>query len=499
MFSTRINRLFVRLTTIELLFLMFSGECRLLGSEPIYQGEPESYWVDLLANLDSAPFATQWQTLGSNTIPVLIKALEKKDGPNASTIRTNAAFILSRNSDPKTLVAIASLALTYNIQARSLILPAVVKCLLNPDPEVCLGAARLLSHYYPYPPEDQNQGEVDKLACAEIEKAANNSDPHISNAASVAVRRGEQVATDEKKRHSVDFQGEQYEIFLMAKKNHAVLDAYARELAIYLSELHGTKWTATIHVFDDEDKPVQGASVNISYAILPGHDLDAVNDFRKIEGLTDSNGLFSATHIDSSRSIGIEVKKDNYYRVRAYHEFAFPGQFDSEKMAVSRNPVATFAIKKVIRPVPMYVNRVDIAHREKPSMDKPVGFDLTIGDFVSPYGKGTNAQMYFTWHADYITNEFTNYFGKGTSRGKDGRMIISFPNQGDGIIEFDLPSDKKWTGFEAGSDLRSPQLAPVDGYQSQLVKTNRWNFGKLKSINDYDHLHKNWFFDVRNG
>jgi len=70
MFSTRINRLFVRLTTIELLFLMFSGECRLLGSEPIYQGEPESYWVDLLANLDSAPFATQWQTLGSNTIPV---------------------------------------------------------------------------------------------------------------------------------------------------------------------------------------------------------------------------------------------------------------------------------------------------------------------------------------------------------------------------------------------------------------------------------------------
>ena len=529
-------------TLLPFFLTFFVGCVCIQGSEPVYQGEPESYWVNLLTNLHSIPFGTKWRTLGTNSIPVLIKAVEKKRGPNAATIRTNAAFILSRSGDPKTLATIANN--TFDSQVRLLILtgliqnadpdvtetminalsdnnpnvrltglfglglgarqkipeelPALVGCLQDSDPEVRLGAARLLVHYYPYPPEDRNQGEVDKLACAEIEKAVNNSDPHVSNAASVAVRRGEQVVLEERKKPSRDFQGEMLEKFLVWEKNHAVLDTYAREHAIYLSELHGTKWTATIHVVDDDGKAVQGASVIVSYAVPPGPDEGNEFSWKKIEGLSDVNGVFTATHLDSSHTLGFDVKKDGYYISHGSYEFAFPGQYDSQRMASNHSPNVTILLKRIIHPVPMYVNRVDIAHREKPAMEKPVGFDLTVGDFVAPYGKGTNAQMFFTWHVEYVDTNNAESEWKRSRKGWDGRMIISFPNPGDGIIEFDLPGrfNNRWSGGDVGSELRSPQLAPIDGYQPQLIKTNRWNFGKLGSVNDYDHLHKNYIFRV---
>ena len=487
----KLNRL---ATSIVGIGILLAHVCCALSVEPIYQGEPESYWIDLLTNLDSAPFATKWQTLGTNAIPVLIKALKKNDGSNAWGIRTNAAFILSRSADPKTLLGIAGATFAYDFKVKPLILPAVINCMQDSDPEVLCGTAILLANYYPYPPQNTNQVGVDELASAEIKKAFDNSDPHISQAAKIAVRRGEQIDLDEKKRRSVDFAGEKYERYIKAKKNHTMLGVYARELAIYLAELHGNKWTATIHVVDEDGKSIQGAAVSVLYSALPGL-LGNGNDV-KIKGITDSNGVFRTTHVDSSWEIEVEVQKEQYYTSWGEHKLALSGQFDSQKLASNRNSNVTFVLKKIIHQIPMFVNRVDIAHREKPAMDKPVGFDLTVGDFVAPFGNGTNAQMFFTWHEEYVTNVFTNYYGKRTSRGSDSRMIISFPNRGDGIIEFDRPASKGWSAFDIGSELRSSQLAPTAEYQSQLIKTNRWNFGKLRNVNDYDHLHKNYIFRV---
>jgi hypothetical protein len=518
MFTTKINRFFVCLTTIELLFLILSGECRLLGSEPIYQGEPESYWVNLLTNLHSLPFANKWRTLGTNAIPVLVKATEKTSGPGAAIIRTNAAFILSQRGDPKVLLPIVNSTsdsgvkmwilngLVFNgsrdvteamvnalrdkdpeVRATAVMglgltarektdeeLPALIKCLQDEDPNVRTWAARVLVHYsYPDPNHpEQNQTNVDALAVSEIKKAVDNPDPHISNAAAIALRE--------------------------RKGRYRVLEGYAKELAIYLSEVHGTKWTATLHVIDDDGKPVRGATASVSYAVPPGPDDEGDSSWKTIEGMTDADGVFTATHLDSSHTLGFDVKKEGYYISHGSYEFAFPGQFDSQRMASNRTPNVTIQLKRIIHPVPMYVNRVDIAHREKPAVDKAVGFDLTVGDFVAPYGKGTNAQMFFTWHVEYVDTNSAESEWVRSRKGWDGRMIISFPNPGDGIQEFDLPGpfDNSFKEKNVASELRSPQLAPVDGYKSQLIKTNRWNFGKLGSLNDYDHLRKNYFLRV---
>jgi len=251
------------------------------------------------------------------------------------------------------------------------------------------------------------------------------------------------------------------------------------------AESQSIKWTATVKVVDESNRPISNAVVSVGYYVQ--------SDWQEIKGVTDGSGIFIASHKGSSPA-GFRAEKAGYYFTTGEHETIMFKDDDPNKW----NPTVTLILKKKIHPIPMYVNRVDIAHRKRPAFDKPVGFDLTVGDFVAPYGKGTNAQMFFTWHMDYDTNDISATYGRRTSHGWDGKMTISFPNHGDGIIEFDLPGrlNNRLSEGNVGSELRSSQLVPADGYQSQLVKTNRWHFGKLANVNSYDELHKNYFLRV---
>ena len=63
---------------------------------------------------------------------------------------------------------------------------------------------------------------------------------------------------------------------------------------------------------------------------------------------------------------------------------------------------------------------------------------------------------------------------------------------GDGIQEFvgsGGPSTR-------GSELRSPQQAPENGYQSKLVKLSAWHPNR-PATNNYDSLHLNYIFRVK--
>lgn len=499
---------------IFVLLLALDGSQGLVCAEPIYQGRPESYWVNLLSdNLE-------------------------RNAPDAAIIRSNAAFILSQHAnadillpivkatsdsavkrlilnglvfngtrnvtaemvnalkdkDPKVrTTAITGLGLTAREKTDEE-LPALIKCLQDSDPEARSLASWVLCNYSYSNPQhpEQDQTNVCALAFVEIQKARNNPDSSISNAAAIAV---EKYNRDLKKASSIP---EPWRSSERIRAEEEVLVDYSRELAIQAAEIRGSKWTATLRVIDDAGIPVEGATVSVSYAIPPEPGEHSENTWKEIKGITDANGVFVASHSDSSGVLEIKVTKTNYYGSGGSYKFAYPGQFNTQRMASNRTPDITVSLKKIIHPVPMYVNRVDIAHREKPAIDKPIGFDLTIGDFVAPYGKGTNAQMYFTWHVDYDTNDLSATYGKMRSHGWDGRMTISFPNPGDGIEEFDLPGpfDNDFTLKNVGSELRSPQLAPASGYSAQLVKTNRWNFGELGSANNYDHLRKNYFLRV---
>ncbi len=257
------------------------------------------------------------------------------------------------------------------------------------------------------------------------------------------------------------------------------------------AELGSHTWTATVKVVNDNDQPVEGANVSVSYFLPASETQNTDKQWDEIKGLSDADGTFTASHTDGSLSLGIHAQKGGYYSTYLDHELYLPGQFDEQTVAANRNPTLKVVLKKIGNPIPMYANRVDIAHKEKPALDKQIGFDLMAGDWIAPYGKGRNADMFFTWHVDQDMN-VVPALGTHDNRGSDSKLTISFPNSGDGIQEFDVPGR---FGNE-GSELRSPQKAPAEGYESQLIKLQSWHPDRA-STNTYDHIHKNYFLRVQ--
>jgi len=450
-----------------------------LKAEPIYQGKPESYWFNLLSRPHSFEFQKQWQGLGTNQTAVLLDAVEVRNIPNAAAIRTNAAMALLRSGDPAILISLvtsnfdpqvkvwAYSGLIFNgdksvtkvmvdslknsnadvrlaaisglgLSARQMTpeeFPALIGCLHDPEPDVRLAAAEILNQSGSgmFLPPGKTRQDVAEAAITEIKKAVNSPDPDVSEPAAKAVK-------------------ETYPEF--------GLQVFTQELAIRVAESHGTEWAATLKVVDENGNPIEGADVRVTYYVParePGG--DAWSSTQKIEGLTGKDGGFTASHKDSSFQLGFAVQKAGFYSAHSGYEFL---------VNTNRNPLVKLVLKRIIHPIPMYFNRVDIAHKKKPAFDKPIGFDLTVGDWVAPYGKGTNAHMYFTWHIDQDTNDVSAIYGKQSKFGWDSTMKISFPNPGDGIQEFDMA--------EGGiSDLHSPQEAPADGYHPQLFKRDSWH------------------------
>src|SRR5208282_6762934 len=88
-------------------------------------------------------------------------------------------------------------------------------------------------------------------------------------------------------------------------------------------EITGAPWKVTSNVVDENNQPVAGASVSVSYfgKPLPGQVVeDARELIRQITGQTDVNGTFIASHSDASLDIGIDVQKAGYYSShRSWH------------------------------------------------------------------------------------------------------------------------------------------------------------------------------------
>jgi hypothetical protein len=420
-----------------------------------------------------------------NQLAGLLKAVETRDGPDAATIRTNAAVILSRGGDAKVLIPLlrnnfdpqvrlwaaqglgdnadetVTLALIEalrdtNAQVRLAAMtglslpdrrdvpasvPAFLKCLDDKDPDVRLLAAYQLCR----------DPDAAPAIIPAIKEAQRNPDPVVKAAAAAALKEWP------RDRHP----------------GHA-LRTFAQALAISLAEQQGARWTATLKIVDDGRQPVPGAAVSILYYVPPKLDEDPAASWRKVEGLTGADGGLVLSHRDNSLRLEFEVQKEGHYRT--HDEFDFT-------VHTNRNPAGTLVVKKIIHPVPMYANRVDFTHAKKLPPDQPIGFDLMAGDWVAPYGKGTQALLFVTrsWRAD-----------KDDQRGYEDKLSISFPNAGDGIREFDSPGPPG----SAGSELRSPQEAPPDGYQPLLIKWHSWHPGR-PGTNTYDHVHKNYFLRVQ--
>jgi hypothetical protein len=220
---------------------------------------------------------------------------------------------------------------------------------------------------------------------------------------------------------------------------------------------------------DETGQPVPGADVTIGYYVAPPTNQSIALATKR--GKTDTNGLFAASERSRSVDLLFGAVKEGYYKTDLAYELGAPYQYDPVKWS----PVITLVLKGVINPIPMYAKGID---KGPPVSNEPVGFDLTVGDWTAPHGKGQARDIIFN----------KNYSLKSTSD-YESKLTLSFPNPGDGIQEFQRDA------LGQGSDLRSPHDAPVDGYRSQLLRETSAHPGQPSKF-DYDEK-RIYFFRVR--
>jgi hypothetical protein len=212
------------------------------------------------------------------------------------------------------------------------------------------------------------------------------------------------------------------------------------------AQTNSQTWHTTIKVVDEAGQPVVGATAEMDWNVnAPDNTLT----FDKTEGVTDANGVFTASHeANGSTDLGFSASKEGYYTTRASHELAQLNDGDPAKW----NHNVTLLLKKIGKPIAMYA-KFNTPGLKVPEYGKPIAYDLQVGDWVGPYGKGINKDVFF--EKEYSDKGADGYYSKVT---------VSFPKDGDGIQVYTMPS------AEIGSSLRSPHEAPLNGYEPKATR-----------------------------
>jgi hypothetical protein len=210
-------------------------------------------------------------------------------------------------------------------------------------------------------------------------------------------------------------------------------------------------WNATIKVIDEAGQPITGADAEMWWYVNAS---DGTTTYDKTEGLTDTNGMFKTSHeANGSIDLGFQASKAEYYSSKKGYEIAPLSDSDPTKW----NHDVTLMIKKIGKPIPMYAKQIDSI--TFPEFNKAIGYDLMVGDWVGPYGKGINSDILFTENHPDEKSGYT--------------FTVSFPRSEDGIQGL----TRDWNFGVSG--LLSSHEAPLDGYQPKYVQAQMPNPNRI--------------------
>ena len=200
-----------------------------------------------------------------------------------------------------------------------------------------------------------------------------------------------------------------------------------------------------VNVNDEAGQPVSNATVNFTFD-QGGNRWKGEIKKQDLQRRTDTNGICSATE-KTVGLVGISAEKTEYYST--YKKI----NLDESKVALGHfvpwESKVELVLKSIKNPVPMYVKRVE-THLQEP--EKAIGYDLTVGDWIAPHGKGVVADMILE-----INRRVTNW------KDYESKLKVTFSNPGDGLYRLGvLPTLE-------GSMLKSPHEAPETGYQNEII------------------------------
>jgi hypothetical protein len=208
-----------------------------------------------------------------------------------------------------------------------------------------------------------------------------------------------------------------------------------------------SSFEVAIKVVDIDQAPVIGADIGFAWGALRG----GLPDSGSVRKIADNRGIAVLRGRTNFGRYAYGARKDGFYATSGIW-----GSFDSAVDGKWQPWMHQLLVelKPIMNPVTMYAKRVvtDI-----PAGREWIGFDLQIGDWVPPYGNGSERDLEFL--SECAVREFRYDY--------DGVLTVRFPNRGDGIqlLVYDPGS---------GSELKLPYQAPSDGYIGEFS----WRSGR---------------------
>jgi len=184
-----------------------------------------------------------------------------------------------------------------------------------------------------------------------------------------------------------------------------------------------------VKVVDDQGRPVRDAHST----------LWSLSDMDGTFGRTNRRGIYSQQLKRIRPPVGGEFYKEGYYK-------SIGDIWKREGDERFPTNTITVTLKRIIDPVPMVFRDVTLTF---PRLDEAIGYDLEVGDWVEPDGKGKVSDIMVTARKDFIS--WDNY---------DFRVMIEFAGELNGIQSSGIPTSE----FAMQSALIPPQVAPTTGY-----------------------------------
>jgi len=284
-------------------------------------------------------------------------------------------------------------------------------------------------------------------------------------------------------------------------KSSFVLEIAVALLAAFTASAQQThEAKITIHVVDESGRSVTNAPVSTS--VVDGHRMGSEFGeepvYKRVTVFTDERGIAVMTAPGAPVDFNFVVMDLPGY-------YFGGGTFSFKESQIGRwqpwNPTAELVLKATGVQVPMYARKV--WQQKIPDQGKTIGFDLMVGDWTPPYGKGKVSDFILQWDTvttKTVTNSAPSWDGMRawTQSYYDSQLAIHFSNEADGIQS---------VAGDSGSAMRLPRFAPENGYQSELIKRAGIDQGTnlvkglppktfIKGHTDYDK-DANYFFRVR--